>query len=144
VLGEAFDHRLAVGKAADQLGWPFEMLDDGLSLRAPIVGIVAGLRAAPTDIAVFLPVDCPVVSPESLRALAESCVEAAVSQTGTLPGAYAKTALPVLDRRLATGDLDLAGALAELEVREVELKADELISVNTERELERLRGLART
>jgi len=94
-----------------------------------------------TDIAVFLPVDCPLVSAESLRLLAESCVEAAVPAKAALPAAYAKTALPVLDRRLAAGDLDLAGALNELEARIVNIPPDELVSVNTERELERLRGL---
>ncbi|MGH2920600.1 MAG: molybdenum cofactor guanylyltransferase [Gaiellaceae bacterium] len=141
VLGEAFEHRLAVGKDADQLGLPFEVLDDGVAVRAPVAGVVAGLRAVSTEIAVFLPVDCPLVSPESLRALAEACVEAAVPASDPLPGAYAKTALPVLDGRLAAGELDLAGALEELESRVVDIAPDELISVNTERELERLRGL---
>jgi molybdopterin-guanine dinucleotide biosynthesis protein A len=142
VLGEAFEHRLAVGKAADQLGLSFEILDDGVPLRAPIAGVVAGLRAAPTEIGVFLPVDCPLVSPESLQALAEACAEAAVPRRRPLPGAYAKTALPVLDGRLAAGELDLAGVLDELETRVVDISPDELVSVNTERELERVRGLA--
>ena len=60
LLGEAFPHRLAVGKRADQLGLAFEMLDDGIALRAPLAGVVAGLEAAPTEVAVFLPVDCPL------------------------------------------------------------------------------------
>jgi molybdopterin-guanine dinucleotide biosynthesis protein A len=140
VLGEAFEHRLAVGKAADQLGLPFEVVDDGVPMRAPISGVVGGLRAAETDVAVFLPVDCPLVSVESLRLLADSCVEAAVPAKAALPAAYAKTALPLLDSRLAAGDLDLAGALNELEARIVEVPEDELVSVNTERELERVRG----
>jgi molybdopterin-guanine dinucleotide biosynthesis protein A len=140
-LGEAFEQRLAVGKAADQLGFPFEVLDDGVPVRAPIAGVVGGLRAAETDIAVFLPVDCPLVSAASLQLLAENCAEAAVPQTGPLPGAYAKTALPVLDKRLAAGELELGEALSEFDVRIVQLDRDELVSVNTERELERLRGL---
>lgn len=141
VLGEGFEHRIAVGKAADQLGLPFEVVDDGVPLRAPIAGVVGGLRAAETDVAVFLPVDCPLVSAASLRLLAENCVEAAVPAKAALPAAYAKTALPVLDRRLAAGDLDLAGALNELEARIVDIPQDELVTVNTERELERLRGV---
>ena len=73
VLGDAFPHRIAVGKEADQLGFPFEVLDDGIDVRAPIAGVVAGLRAMQTEIAVFLPVDCPLVTPEALRELAEAC-----------------------------------------------------------------------
>jgi molybdopterin-guanine dinucleotide biosynthesis protein A len=45
-LGEAFDERLAVGKAADRLDLPFPVVDDGTEIRAPLAGIVAGLRAA--------------------------------------------------------------------------------------------------
>ena len=51
ILGSAFSHRLAVGKDADQLGLPFPVLDDGIDVRAPIAGVIAGLRAAPTEIA---------------------------------------------------------------------------------------------
>ena len=76
--GRAFPHRIAVGKDADQLGLPFEVLDDGIDVRAPLAGVVAGLRAAQTEIAVFLPVDCPLVTPEALRELAEACSDAAV------------------------------------------------------------------
>jgi molybdopterin-guanine dinucleotide biosynthesis protein A len=141
VLGEAFEHRLAVGKSADQLGLPFDLVDDGVPVRAPIAGVVGGLRAAPTDIAVFLPVDQPLVTPESLRALADACSEAAVPPGHELPGAYAKTALPVLDARLASGSLELTDALLELDVNLVTIDQAELASVNTERELERVRGL---
>ena len=66
VLGEAFDERLALGKTSDELQLPFPILDDGSAVRAPIAGIVAGLRAARNDICVFLPVDCPLLSPKSL------------------------------------------------------------------------------
>ncbi len=46
------DERLAVGKVADQLPLPFPLLDDGSDVRAPIVGLVAGLRAASYDVVV--------------------------------------------------------------------------------------------
>jgi molybdopterin-guanine dinucleotide biosynthesis protein A len=141
-LGDAFPHRLAVGKDADQLGFPFPLLDDGIAVRAPIAGVIAGLREAPTDVAVFLPVDCPLMTPQALRALAEACADAAVPATGPLPGAYAKSALPVLERRLAAGDLALHEALEELDVRQVELDEELLANVNTERDLDRLRALA--
>jgi molybdopterin-guanine dinucleotide biosynthesis protein A len=141
-LGEAFPHRLAVGKDADQLGFSFPLLDDGIAVRAPIAGVVAGLREAPTHVSVFLPVDCPLMTPDALRSLAEACADAAVPETGPLPGAYAKSALPVLERRLESGDLALDEALEELDVRRVELDEELVANVNTERDLDRLRALA--
>jgi molybdopterin-guanine dinucleotide biosynthesis protein A len=141
-LGEAFPDQIAVGKEADQLGLPFEVLDDGIGVRAPIAGVVAGLRASATEVAVFLPVDCPLVTPEALRALAEACADAAVPESGPLPGAYAQTALPVLETRVEAGELSLEDALTELDVRTVELDRVLLTNVNTERELDRLRAIA--
>jgi molybdopterin-guanine dinucleotide biosynthesis protein A len=140
LLGEAFPQCIAVGKAADQLGLPFPVQDDGTAIRAPLVGVVAGLRASPTDVSVFLPVDCPVMTADALRALGEACTDAAVPQTGSLPGAYARSALPVLEARFERGELELGEALGELDARIVPLDADLLQSVNTERELERLRS----
>ena len=99
-------------QGADQLWLPFPLLDDGIPVRAPIAGVVAGLRATPTEVAVFLPVDCPLVTPDALRALADACADAAVPETAPLPGAYARTALPVLEQRLRDGRLALDEALA--------------------------------
>jgi molybdenum cofactor guanylyltransferase len=140
LLGEAFANCIAVGKAADQLGLPFPVQDDGTAVRAPLAGVVAGLRAAPSEVSVFLPVDCPVVTAEALQALGEACADAAVPQTGPLPGAYARSALPVLEARLERGELALHEALAELDTHVLELDAALLQNVNTERELERLRS----
>ena len=42
LLGDACDERIAVGKRADGLELPFELLDDGTDVRAPIAGVVAG------------------------------------------------------------------------------------------------------
>lgn len=142
ILGEAFHERLAVGKGADQLGLPFPTLDDGIRVRAPLAGIVAGLRAASTDVAVFLPVDCPLMTAEALCALAEACGDAAVTGTGPLPGAYAQSALPLLEERLEEGRLALDQALADLDARTVELDPELLANINTERDLDRLRSLA--
>jgi molybdopterin-guanine dinucleotide biosynthesis protein A len=38
------DEVVAVGKDDDELGLPFPVLDDGARERAPIFGVVAGLR----------------------------------------------------------------------------------------------------
>jgi molybdopterin-guanine dinucleotide biosynthesis protein A len=141
-LGEAFPYRLAVGKEADQIAFPFPLLDDGIAVRAPIAGIVAGLREAPTEVSVFLPVDCPLMTPDALRSLAEACADAAVPETGSLPAAYAKAALVVLEQRLESGDLALEEALEQLDARRVELDEELLANVNTERDLDRLRAQA--
>ena len=104
LLGEAFAVRLAVGKG--ELELPFPVVVEPAEPQAPLVGVIAGLRAAPTETAVFLPVDCPLVTAALLRELGERL---AVTQTGPLPGAYSKSDLPELERRLASGDYTLRG-----------------------------------
>ncbi|HEY6583891.1 MAG TPA: NTP transferase domain-containing protein [Gaiellaceae bacterium] len=79
------DERLALGKG-DSLGLPFPVEEDGFEVRAPIAGVVGGLRRAAHDVCVFLPVDCPLVGEHELRVLAAACRDAAVPQTGPLPG----------------------------------------------------------
>ena len=71
----------------------------------------------------------------ALRALGEACADAAVPQTGPLPGAYARSALSVLERRLAAGELSLRRALAELDTRVVELDERLLVNANTPADL---------
>ena len=139
VLGEACDERLAVGKLADGLQLPFPIEDDGTGVRAPLAGVVAGLRAAAHEVCVFLPVDCPLVTTELLRGLADACADAAVTSQGPLPGAYRKSALAVLERRLAGGNLSLRGALAELGTRLVEADPALLVNVNEPDDLRSLR-----
>jgi molybdenum cofactor guanylyltransferase len=130
VLADACEERIAVGKAGE-LELPFDVLDDGVDVRAPIAGVVAGLRAASHDVAVFLPVDCPLVLPALLRRLGE---ERAVPQTGPLPGAYGKDELAVLERRLAAGRLSLRG----VNPRVLPVDAELLANVNTPAELSAL------
>ncbi len=132
LLEEVFGPVLAVGKAGDGLDLPFEILDDGSEVRAPIVGLVAALRAAETDVSVVLPTDMPLVSAELLGRLADEVEghDAAIPQTGPLPGAYRKSALPVLERRVSEGELALYRALQELTVRVIQTEEDELRNVN--------------
>jgi molybdopterin-guanine dinucleotide biosynthesis protein A len=139
-LGEGCDERVAVGKLADELQLPFPIVDDKSTVRAPIAGVAAGLRAAASELCVILPVDCPLVTAAALRALADACAgaDAAVPQTGPLPGAYRKTALPVLQRRLAAERLSLREALGELDTRTIELDESLLANVNTVDDLQRL------
>jgi molybdopterin-guanine dinucleotide biosynthesis protein A len=132
VLSQACDEVLVVGKAGEL---PFDVIDDAAEIRAPIAGVVAGLRAATHDVAVFLPVDCPRVTAELLRELGDACRDAAVPQTGPLPGAWAKTALPVLERRLAEGPLALYRAYDELEVAQLQFDPALLVDVDTSEDL---------
>ena len=129
VLGDAFPYRLAVGKG--DLDLPFGVVVEPAEPRAPIAGVVAGLRASTTEVAVFLPVDCPLVTPALLRELGDA---RAVTQTGPLPGAYAKADLPELESRVAAGDYSLRG----LNLRVVEANPRLLANANTPAELSAL------
>lgn len=133
VLLEAFGRVLVVGKEADGLELPFPLVDDASDVRAPIVGVAAALREAAAEVCVVLPTDMPSVTPALLRSLAAAAdgVDAAVPQTGPLPGAYRRTALHVLEERVAAGELALHGALAALRTRVVECDETLLVNVNT-------------
>ena len=135
-LGEACEERLAVGKAADGLELGFPLLDDGTPLRHPAAGLVAGLCAAASEVCVFLPVDLPLVTAASLRALGEACADAALGRT-PLPCALRRTSLPVWERVLAV-ELSLRDGLAALEIATIEVDPAELVGVNT---LDELRDL---
>ena len=128
VLHEAFDEVVAVGKYADGLELPFPVVDDGAGERAPVFGLVAGLRTASHDVCCALPVDCPLATPELLQELART---RAVPQTGPLPGAYPTELLPELEARVGRRELSLRGVNPE--VLEVDEKL--LLNVNTRMDL---------
>jgi molybdopterin-guanine dinucleotide biosynthesis protein A len=124
VLGEACADVIAVGKEGDGLELPFPVLDDGSGERAPIFGVIAGLRAASYDDCVVLPVDCPLVTPQLLRALLKA---EAVPQTGPLPGAYPKALLPDLEARVTAGELSLRG----VNPKTIDVEETLVLNVNT-------------
>ena len=138
VLGELCDERLAVGKASDGLELPFPLTDDGSDVRAAIAGVVAALRAAQHEVCVVLPVDCPLVTAELLAALADACADAAVPQTGPLPGAYRKSVLPALESSLAAGELSLRTALEQVNLAVIRCDERLLTNVNTRDDLRHL------
>jgi molybdenum cofactor guanylyltransferase len=137
VLVEACDEVIVVGKKDDGLQLPFPVLDDGSEIRAAIVGVAAGLRLAPCELCLVLPTDMPWVTPGLLRGLADRAdgFDAAVPQTGPLPGAYRRSALPVLERRIAAGDLALHRALEELRTHVVDCDEALLGNVNVPSDL---------
>ena len=141
VLGEACDERLAVGKRGE-LELPFDVVDDGVDLRAPLVGVVAGLRASLYDVSVFIPVDAPLVTASILQALGRACRDGARPLSTPAPCAFAKRSLPLLEARLAGDDLSLAGALAAVDAAVVEdLDAALLVDTDHPEELARLERL---
>jgi molybdenum cofactor guanylyltransferase len=127
-LVAACDEVLVVGKRGEL---PFDVIDDATDTRAPIAGVVAGLRAAAHDVAVFLPVDCPWMTAEAVRRLGDACRDAAVTPSGPLPGAWARSALPLLEARLETGPLALYRTYDELDVASVELDPAVVADVDT-------------
>jgi molybdopterin-guanine dinucleotide biosynthesis protein A len=139
VLGDTFVERIAVGKSGE-LDLPFRVLDDGSDVRAPLAGVVAGLRAVEAPIAVFLPVDVPLVDAPTLHALACACRDAAVTQTGPLPAAFERSALSELEARLGRGDLRLGDALSALDTAVVDVDPRLLANVNEPADLVRLLG----
>jgi molybdenum cofactor guanylyltransferase len=137
LLGDACEERIAVGKRADGLVLPFDVLDDGAAVRAPLAGIVAGLRASGNDVTVVIPVDMPYLTVEALHALADACRDAAIPQTGPLPGAYRGRALATLEGFLDRGELRLRDAVANLDVATVALDPSVLVNVNTPADVQR-------
>jgi molybdopterin-guanine dinucleotide biosynthesis protein A len=127
-LGEVCVEVIAVGKASDGLELPFAVVDDGEDERAPVIGVIAGLRAASHQTCIVLPVDCPLVTPGLLLELLEA---GAVPQTGPLPGVYARKHIPELERRVGRGELSLRG------VNPTEIDVDEtlVLNVNTPADL---------
>jgi molybdopterin-guanine dinucleotide biosynthesis protein A len=138
LLGETCEERVAVGKQEDRLPLPFPVLDDGLATRAPLAGVVAGLRATSGEIVVVLPVDCPFLERADIYALADACLDAAVPETGPLPGAYRRASLALLEQRLLAGRLKLRDAVADLRTAVVTIDPRHLANVNTPQDLERL------
>jgi molybdopterin-guanine dinucleotide biosynthesis protein A len=132
VLDAACERVIAVGKTADELPLPFPVVDDRSDIRAALVGLGAGLRAATTDRCLVLPVDLPHMTPDALLRLADGAegVDAAVPQTGPLPGLYRRSILPVVEERIEAHDFALHRLLGELRIRVVQLDEGLLRNVN--------------
>jgi molybdenum cofactor guanylyltransferase len=123
LLAESCDERFAVG--------PGGLLDPG---TGPVAAIAAGLRAATHELAVVIPLDMPLLTPDALRLLAEACRDAAIAQHGPLPCAVARVALPAFE----TGERRLRTVLEGLDTARVELDERLLANVNTPADLDTL------
>jgi molybdenum cofactor guanylyltransferase len=123
VLGEVCSERLAVGRGG--------LADPG---TGPVAAIAAGLRAAAHELAVVIPVDMPLLTPDALRLLAAACRDAAVAQAGPLPCAVARRTLPAFE----TGERRLRTVLDGVDTARIELDENLLANVNTQDDLDRL------
>ena len=145
MLGEACDERIAVGKLADGLELPFPVVDDGSHVRAPIAGVVGGLRSG-TARALRRPAGRLSARHGGGPRSAGRAPAHAPTRPSRKPArsrCVPRTALPALQRRLAAERLSLRDALAELDTRTVELDEALLANVNTVDDLQRLlTGLA--
>ena len=129
LLAEVCGERIAVGRLE---GLPFPALED--EGTGPVAAIAAGLRDATRDVAVVIPVDMPLLTPDALRLLADVCRDAAVAQAGPLPCAVARSALPAFE----TGERRLRTVLDGLDTAPVELDPSVLANVNTRSDLDTL------
>jgi aminoglycoside 6-adenylyltransferase len=127
VLHEVCQEVIAVGKE-DGVELPFSVLADDVDDRAPVHGLITGLRAASHELCLALPVDCPLVTPDLLRTLADA---RGVPQTGPLPGLYSKDDLPDLEARVTRGEL----TLRSVNPRVVDVDEKLVLNVNTRMEL---------
>jgi molybdenum cofactor guanylyltransferase len=126
LLAETCDERIAVGALE---GLPFPAIAD--EQTGPVAAIAAGLRVASHPIVIVIPVDMPLLTAEALRLLADACEEAAVSQSGPLPCAVARRALPAFEG----GERRLGSVLQRLDTRLVQLDPAVLANVNTPADL---------
>jgi molybdopterin-guanine dinucleotide biosynthesis protein A len=126
LLGQVCEERFAVGRVD---GLPFPTIDDDST--GPVAAIAAGLRAAAHDVAVVIPVDMPLLTPDALRLLAAACRDAAVPQCGPLPCAVARRMVPAFEM----GERRLRTVLSTLDTAHVELDERLLANVNTPEDL---------
>jgi molybdopterin-guanine dinucleotide biosynthesis protein A len=129
LLGEVCEERIAVGHVD---GLPFPALVD--ERTGPVAAIAVGLRHATRRVAVVIPVDMPLLTPEALVQLALACRDATVAQFGPLPCAVARHTLPAFE----TGERRLRTVLSGIDTAHVELEERLLANVNEPEDLRRL------
>jgi molybdenum cofactor guanylyltransferase len=129
LLAEVCDERVAVGRLD---GLPFASLTDAGT--GPVAAIAEGLRNAEYEVAVVVPVDMPLLTPDALGLLAGACRDAATAQAGPLPCAVVRRTLPAFE----SGERRLRTVLDSLDTASVELDERLLANVNTQSDLDRL------
>lgn len=95
----------------------FELIEDDVPGLGPLGGIVSCLRKSGSPLLVVLAVDMPRMPEDYLRHLLQAG-RGVVPKIGEffepLAAVYPKAALPIAERRLASGQLSLQGLAAEM------------------------------
>ena len=128
VLGEAFDEVLAVGKEGE-LELPFPVLDDGSEERAPVFGLLAGLRRRLARRRARAPGRLP--ARDAGAAAAARRMPAPSRRPARCRARTRRPTLPELEARVARGELSLRGVNPRVLDADVRL----LANVNTRMDL---------
>ena len=156
VVASVCDETLVVGNRADLTG--FTVVPDVSPVKSSLTGLVSGLQAAATPLALAVACDMPFLNGALLSALAAGATDEwdAVApvvrqEPETLHTVYHKRCLPAAAEMLRSGDLKLGRLMQRLRVRRV--AADEVrrfdpelasfSNINTPQELAQARARAR-
>ena len=164
VLGRVFDKVVISTNMPEKyfsLGVP--LIGDIRKERGPLTGILSVLIATGEDAVFVIAGDMPFVSEKLIRFMAghytqEESVQGTRRYDAMVPvfngrreplfGVYAKTAAPVMDRRIENGQRSAADLLAHLrvrdvaeeEIRSVDPAGDSFVNINTMEDYERIGG----
>ena len=124
VLAPLCDEVLVVGNRADLAG--FTVVPDVAAAQSSLTGLVSGLRAAATPLALAVACDMPFLNERLLRALIDRATDEwdAVApvvrhEPETLHTVYHRRCLPAASEMLEAGDLRLGRLMKRLRVRAV-------------------------
>ena len=124
VLAPLCDEVLVVGNRADLAG--FTVVPDVAAAQSSLTGLVSGLRAAATPLALAVACDMPFLNERLLRALIDrasgewdAVAPVVRHEPETLHTVYHRRCLPAASEMLEAGDLRLGRLMQRLRVRTV-------------------------
>lgn len=146
------DVLIASDRAAAYARFGVRVVPDLRPSSGPLGGIAAGLRAARHDLIAITACDMPFLNADFLRLLAERAreVDGAVplksGKYEPLHAVYRKSCSPFVEKRLASGDLQVFSFFHDVEIavvfesewRAVDPEGLSLTNVNSQEDLERL------
>ena len=157
VLAAVCDEVIVVGNRADLTG--FTVVPDVSAVGSSLTGLVSGLQAARTPLALAVACDMPFLNVQLLRALValasdewDAVAPVIRDEPETLHTVYHRRSLATAKQMLQAGDLKLARLIGRLhvrrissnEVREFDPDLASFENVNTSEELSQARARARS